>query len=193
MAGRIQQHLERLQHWRVEMTDDSSRKRLAPTDMRGDTGFAKRPRFANGIEDGLDVSQFNPKLPLPLSQLFTLTVDESCKSFDVQAIPVDVVVKILVPMLNSLESVQIDTAINVCPSSSLYWAIGALRQRRRSLCTKRKRFLIKMLTLLSIANMLLIGHQSQISKAWKIGAGTARTGLKLVATFVWRRGRRRGL
>ena len=120
MAGHIQQHLERLQHWRVEMTDDPSRKRLASTDMRDDAESAKRPRFTNGAQEGLNVSHFNPKLPMPLSQLFTLTNDEGCKTFDVQAIPVDIVVRILVPMLNSLESAQIDTAINVCSSTLLH-------------------------------------------------------------------------
>ena len=114
MAGRIQQHLERLHRWRVEIMDDPSRKRLASTEIRDDTDIAKRQRFTNGNQDGLDVLQFKPELPLPLSQLYTLSNDEGCRNFDVQAIPVDIVVKILVPMLNSLESSQIDTAINVC-------------------------------------------------------------------------------
>lgn len=113
MTGRIQQHLERLQQWRAENSDDTSRKRFANSDVRDEAELAKRQRLENGIQTSLDLSYFKPELPMPLSQLYTLTNDEGCKNFDVQAIPVDIVVKILVPMLGSLDASQIDTAINV--------------------------------------------------------------------------------
>ena len=113
MTGRIQQHLERLQQWRAEKLDDTGRKRFATSDVRDDTELAKRQRLENGVQNSLDPSYFKSEMPTPLSQLYTLTNDEGCKNFDVQAIPVDIVVKILVPILGSLDASQIDTAINV--------------------------------------------------------------------------------
>ena len=118
MTGRIQQHLERLQQWRAENADDTSRKRFATADVRDESEIAKRQRLENGVQTSLDLSYFKPEIPMPLSQLYTLTNDEGCKSFDVRAIPVDIVVKILVPILSSLDTSQIDTAINVCCLSS---------------------------------------------------------------------------
>lgn len=49
------------------------------------------------------------------AQLYTLTQDEGSKNFDVQAIPIDLVVRILVPILSSLDKSQLDNAINVSP------------------------------------------------------------------------------
>lgn len=47
------------------------------------------------------------------AQLYTLTLDEGSRNFDVQAIPIDLVVRILVPILNSIDKPQLDDAINV--------------------------------------------------------------------------------
>lgn len=55
---------------------------------------------------------------MSFAQLYTLTQDEGSKNFDVQAIPIDLLVRILVPILSSLDKSQLDNAINVSPPLS---------------------------------------------------------------------------
>ena len=114
LFARLQQHVERLQQWRVEFTEDANRKRLLRAiEENEDTEGSKRQRLSNSVNDVSSLPPFKIEIPMPLSQLYTLTSDEGCKNFDVQAIPVDIVAKILVPMLTSIAASQIESATNV--------------------------------------------------------------------------------
>jgi len=118
-AGRIQGYLDRLQQQRVEFLDPTSRKRAAPVEPTDGLDQNKRQRL------GAEIPSTTPQLPevppLPpgpvtIAQLFTLTQDVSRKSFDVTAIPWDLVQKIIVPLLNAVQPEQLNHAMNVCPS-----------------------------------------------------------------------------
>jgi symplekin len=54
-----------------------------------------------------------PPGPVSFAQLFTLTQEASQKSFDVQAIPFDLVQRIVVPLLGAVRQDQLDHAMNV--------------------------------------------------------------------------------
>lgn len=115
-AGRIQGYLDRLQQQRIEFLDPNSRKRPAPVEPTDGLDQNKRQRLGADMPDAPAQSQI-PPLPLgPVSvaQLFTLTQEESRKSFDVQAIPVELVSRIVVPLLASIDSAQLENAIAVC-------------------------------------------------------------------------------
>ncbi|OJD29818.1 mrna cleavage and polyadenylation specificity factor complex subunit [Diplodia corticola] len=113
LAPRIQQHVDRLHHTRLEIFDETTRKRPAPIEPTDGLDLAKRQRL------GADVHASTPPDALPLgpgpvsyAQLYTLTQDEGSRNFDVQAIPIDLLVRILVPILGSLDKPQLDNAIN---------------------------------------------------------------------------------
>jgi len=115
-AGRIQGYLDRLQQQRLEFLDPNSRKRAAPAEPTDGLDQNKRQKL------GADVfntsTQFQvphlPPGPVSVAQLFTLTHEESRKSFDVQAIPVELVSRIVVPLLASIDPTQLNNAIAVC-------------------------------------------------------------------------------
>jgi len=118
-AGRIQGYLDRLQQQRLEFLDPTSRKRAAPVEPTDGLDQNKRQRL------GAEIPSTTPQLPeippLPpgpvtIAQLFTLTQDVSRKSFDVTAIPWDLVQKIIVPLLGAVQPDQLNHAMNVCPS-----------------------------------------------------------------------------
>jgi len=118
-AGRVQGYLDRLQQQRLEFLDPTSRKRAAPVEPTDGLDQNKRQRL------GAEIPSTTPQLPevppLPpgpvtIAQLFTLTQDVSRKSFDVTAIPWDLVQKIIVPLLGAVQPDQLNHAMNVCPS-----------------------------------------------------------------------------
>ncbi|KAL0254366.1 hypothetical protein SLS55_009841 [Diplodia seriata] len=105
--------VKKLHHTRLEIFDETSRKRPAPIEPTDGLDLAKRQRL------GADVHTSTPPGALPLgpgpvsyAQLYTLTQDEGSRNFDVQAIPIDLLVRILVPILGSLDKPQLDSAIN---------------------------------------------------------------------------------
>lgn len=101
---------------RVEIFDDTNRKRPAPSEPTDGLDQAKRQRLGadlpNQLISPLSAPPFPPG-PVSYAQLFTLTTDKGSSSFDVQAIPVDTVIKVLVPMLSSMDKGRLDNAINV--------------------------------------------------------------------------------
>ncbi|KAK7542905.1 uncharacterized protein J3D65DRAFT_615344 [Phyllosticta citribraziliensis] len=118
LAARIQSHIDRLHHTRLEIFDEISRKRPAPAEPTDGLDHAKRQRL------GADVSGIiqPPALgsgPVSYAQLYTLTQDEGSKNFDVQAIPIDLLVRILVPLIGSIDKPHLDNAINAVRSRYL--------------------------------------------------------------------------
>jgi len=55
-----------------------------------------------------------PPGPISIAQLFTLTQDPGPQVFDVHAIPFELVNRILVPILSSIDQTNLDNAVNVC-------------------------------------------------------------------------------
>lgn len=92
---------------RVELFDESQRKRAAPIEPTDGLTQAKRQRL------GADIVPPLPPGPVSYAQLYTLSADDGAKNFDVQAIPIDAVVSILVPILMSIDEGQLNNAINV--------------------------------------------------------------------------------
>ncbi|KAK4988141.1 hypothetical protein LTR50_004163 [Elasticomyces elasticus] len=115
LGGRIQQYIERLQHSLTEVFDESSRKRAAPVEPTDGLDHAKRQRLDAEVAatPPQDVTNFE-LLPGPVSfkQLFTITGEAGVTNFDVQAIPIDIVAKILVPLLAVIDVPKMNNAIN---------------------------------------------------------------------------------
>lgn len=105
MAGKIQAYVERLMQARNDIFDDVSRKRGAPMDGTPD---AKRAKLAPSAH------KFPPLPPGPNSfaQLFTLTTDVGLTSFDVKQLPEAMVANIAGLVLEKIDQVALEAAIN---------------------------------------------------------------------------------
>ncbi|OCK80984.1 hypothetical protein K432DRAFT_381741 [Lepidopterella palustris CBS 459.81] len=137
---RIQQYLERIHRMRLDVFDESNRKRSAPVEPTDGLDQSKRQRLgANVPADAISGPQV-PSGPVSVAQLFTLTEEEGAKNFDVQAIPVEIVVKIIVPLLMTVDKTKMDSAINIIrsrylalskaqPPTTLDAAVAATRQQ----------------------------------------------------------------
>lgn len=104
---------------RIEMVDDANRKRPAPTEPTDGLDPAKRQRVAAGAPTAVTpdtVPSAPPLPPGPVSwrQLFTLNPEGSTVNFDVQAFrDPEQLVRILVPVLQSVDQVKLGHAMNV--------------------------------------------------------------------------------
>jgi len=115
LAGRIQQCIERLRHTLVDVFDESSRKRSAPSEPTDGLSEAKRQRLNAQMPQAPAQTPQIPALPqgpVSLAQLFTLTQDQGLKNFDVNVIPSNVVLSIVAPLLKSIDKTKMDAAIN---------------------------------------------------------------------------------
>ncbi|KAF3482111.1 mRNA cleavage and polyadenylation specificity factor complex subunit [Arthroderma uncinatum] len=123
LAGRMQQYIERLAQSHNEIFEEASRKRALPAEPTDVVDTAKRARL------GLETPQHKipplPPGPTSFGQLFTLTEDVGLTSFDVKQLPVDLVVKIILPVLTRVDSEALDQAI------------GAVRSRYETICKKQ--------------------------------------------------------
>jgi symplekin len=104
---------------RVEMIDDINRKRPAPSEPTDGLDQAKRQRVAAGAptavtQDTMPVAPPLPPGPVSWRQLFTLNPEGSTVNFDVQAFrDPEQLVRILVPVLQSVDHVKLGHAMNV--------------------------------------------------------------------------------
>ena len=112
LAGKMQVYIERLMQSRLETTDDSSRKRGLPNEPTDGLDNAKRARLDAMTPPMLKVPPLPPG-PTSLDQLFTLTQDVGLSSFDVTQLPVDLVVKIAVPLLAQVNQSLLTQAVDV--------------------------------------------------------------------------------
>ncbi|KAF3046638.1 hypothetical protein E8E12_011363 [Didymella heteroderae] len=123
--GRIQQFLERMHRTRVEMADEVNRKRPAPSEPTDGLDQAKRQRVAAGApsavtQDTMPVAPPLPPGPVSWRQLFTLNPEGSTVNFDVQAFrDPEQLVRILVPVLQSVDQVKLGHAMNIVRSRYL--------------------------------------------------------------------------
>ncbi|KAK7521676.1 uncharacterized protein IWZ02DRAFT_442664 [Phyllosticta citriasiana] len=118
LAARIQQHVDRLHHTRLEIFDEISRKRPAPAEPTDGLDHAKRQRLGADVSGTIQPPALGSG-PVSYAQLYTLTQDEGSKNFDVQAIPIDLLVRILVPIIGSIDKAHLDNAINAVRSRYL--------------------------------------------------------------------------
>lgn len=94
---------------RMDIFDDGNRKRGHPSEP-ADIDSAKRLRLGPGA-----VGPGAPPLPsgpVEIAHLFTLTSDEGLASFDVTQLPIELVVRITLPVLLNINQASLDEAIN---------------------------------------------------------------------------------
>jgi symplekin len=100
---------------RIELLDESSRKRPAPAEPTDGLDAAKRQRVA--AEAPLHAQHSIPPLPsgqVSYRQLFTLDPQGSTVNFDVQAFKdPEQLLRILVPVLQSVDAQKLEQTSNV--------------------------------------------------------------------------------
>ncbi|KAF3407488.1 mRNA cleavage and polyadenylation specificity factor complex subunit pta1 [Talaromyces pinophilus] len=102
LAGKMQQHMERLAQNCIEAFDASSRKRALPDEPTDGLDNAKRARLGAETAPLLKIPPL-PEGPISYSQLYTLTEDIGLSSFDVKQLPPDLIVKIAVAVLGRVD------------------------------------------------------------------------------------------
>ena len=112
--GRIQQFLERVHRARIEVFDESNRKRPAPVEPTDGLDQAKRQRVTAEAAGRPAAVPSLPPGPVSWRQLYTLNPEGSTVNFDVQAFrDPEQLLRILVPVLQSVQAEKLDHAINV--------------------------------------------------------------------------------
>lgn len=117
-AGRIKQYVERLSQSRLEVFDEGNRKRAAPSEPTDGLDSAKRARLGAELTDRPKIPPLPPG-PTSLAQLYTLTSEEGLTSFDVTQLPIDLVVRIALPVLQQIDHGLLDQAISAVRSRYL--------------------------------------------------------------------------
>lgn len=104
-----------------EIDGGVNRKRSAPSEPTDGLDNAKRQRLGAEVPTPTQGGRYPPLPPGPVSvaQLFTLTQDNGAKSFDVQQLPIDIVVRILVPIIGAIDKAKLDNAVNAVRSRYL--------------------------------------------------------------------------
>ncbi|EOA88885.1 hypothetical protein ACJQWK_05950 [Exserohilum turcicum] len=111
--GRIQQFLERMHRTRVEVFDESNRKRPAPSEPTDGLDQAKRQRLVAEPPSRTPSVQPLPPGEVSWRQLYTLNSEGSTANFDVQNFKdPEQLVRIVVPVLQSVNPVKLEQAIN---------------------------------------------------------------------------------
>lgn len=125
LAGRLQQHVERLRHSLLQAFSDASQlKRPASDDPTDGLDDAKRQRIENATASGTVPQQaIQASTTIPhgstVAQLFTLSEDKAATSFHVAAIPYNIVAQLIPPLMQSVDQAQFDQAINIVKSRYL--------------------------------------------------------------------------
>ncbi|KAH7408386.1 hypothetical protein DE146DRAFT_646123 [Phaeosphaeria sp. MPI-PUGE-AT-0046c] len=131
--GRIQQFLERMHRMRVEVFDESNRKRPAPSEPSDGLDPAKRQRV---VVQTAPNTQSIPPLPagdVSWRQLYTLNPEGSTVNFDVQAFKdPEQLLRIVVPVLQSVDAQKLDHAINIVRSRYLSLSQAAAKRPPQS-------------------------------------------------------------
>lgn len=116
-AGRIKQHVERLAQARIDLFDENSRKRGPPEPTDG-LDNAKRARLGAEVVSRPQPPSLPPG-PVSVAQLFTLTNDADLTRFDVTQLPIELIVKITIPVLYGLQQPHLDAATDTVRSRYL--------------------------------------------------------------------------
>ncbi|KAL9585662.1 MAG: hypothetical protein Q9212_001399 [Teloschistes hypoglaucus] len=114
-AGRIKQYVDRLMSARLEFFDEGSRKRGLPSEPTDGLDNTKRMRLGAELPDRPAPPPLPPG-PISHAQLFTLTGDRGLSSFDVTQLPLDLIVRITLPVLHHIDQEALDLAVNAVRS-----------------------------------------------------------------------------
>src|ERR1700760_2168522 len=107
----MEMFIHRLAQARITLIEEASRKRPAPGDLNNELDPSKRQRLdiaPSGAQLAIGAQQ-----PISIAQLFTLTTDPGAQSFDVNLIPIDIVKRILIPILQGVDPTRLQAAVNV--------------------------------------------------------------------------------
>ena len=118
-ATRIKQHVDRLSQIRLEVFDESNRKRPAPTEPTDGLDSTKRQRLGAELSSPPKMPSPLPPGPVSVAQLFTLSSEEGLTSFDVTQLPIELIVRITLPVLQRISQQPLDDAINTVRSRYL--------------------------------------------------------------------------
>lgn len=123
--GRIQQYLERIHRMRLDVFDESNRKRPAPAEPTDGLDSAKRQRLGATVPNNATASvPALPPGPVSYRQLFTLDPNGDTAGLDVQIFrDPEQLQRILVPVLQSIDETKLANAINVCDAPSSPWGV----------------------------------------------------------------------
>ena len=110
-AVRIKAYLDRLAQARSELLDEGSRKRGFPSESTDGLDNAKRIRLGAEVPQNRPNPPPLPPGPTSTAQLFTLTSDEGLALFDVTQLPIDLIVKITLPVLHRINQNSLDEAV----------------------------------------------------------------------------------
>ena len=131
-AARIKAHIDRLVALQMEIFDENARKRGAPDGAEGPEAAAKRARLNAGLRGPGTAPPPLPPGPVTATQLYTLTGDSALQGFDVTPIPLDLVVRITLAVLQHIDSIQLDDALNVVRSRFMELSRRPLLQQQAS-------------------------------------------------------------
>ncbi|MCJ1378400.1 hypothetical protein MMC17_001498 [Xylographa soralifera] len=109
-AARIKQHVDRLTQTRMDILDEGSRKRGAPVEPTDGLDDAKRRRLGAEVNTQKSIPPLPPG-PTSIAQLYTLTNEEGLRSFDVTQLPIDLVVRIALPVLQRIDQGLLNEAV----------------------------------------------------------------------------------
>lgn len=97
---------------RNEIIEEATRKRALPAEPTDLVDSAKRAKLGVNTPPQLKIPPLPPG-PTSFAQLFTLTEDTGLTSFDVKQLPVELLVKITVPILSRIDAEALDQAVGV--------------------------------------------------------------------------------
>ncbi|KAL8799970.1 MAG: hypothetical protein Q9182_005507 [Xanthomendoza sp. 2 TL-2023] len=117
-AGRIKQSIERLVTASSEIFDEKSRKRTLASEPTDGLDNAKRMRLGAELPQRSEPPSIPPG-PISHAQLFTLTEDKALTMFDVTQLPIDLIVRITVPVLHRIEQPAVDAGVDAVRSRYL--------------------------------------------------------------------------
>ena len=115
LSGRIKVYLDRLAQIRLDVFEDGSRKRRLPSEPTDGLDNAKRRRLGAELPERTLPDPL-PAGPKSFAQLYTLTSDRSLADFDVTALPLELVVKIVLPVLARIDQQHLEHAIDIVRS-----------------------------------------------------------------------------
>ncbi|KAH7399356.1 hypothetical protein BKA66DRAFT_407116 [Pyrenochaeta sp. MPI-SDFR-AT-0127] len=115
--GRIQQFLERMHRTRIDIFEESNRKRPAPSEPTDGLDQAKRQRIGAEVPSRMLPVPALPPGPVSWRQLYTLNPEGSTVNFDVQNFrDPEQLLRILVPVLQSVDGAKLEQATSIVRS-----------------------------------------------------------------------------
>ena len=108
---RIKAYIDRLARIRLDVFDEGSRKRGPPNEPTDGLDNNKRRRLGAELPERPEPEPLPPG-PVSLGQLFTLTKDPALANFDVTSLTLDIMVKIIPPVLVRIDQQALDQALN---------------------------------------------------------------------------------